>query len=291
MLKASSITMSFRYIDSHVHFWDPARLNYAWLAEVPSIQTTHTPQRLDSELGAARPERLVFVQADCDAAQSLDEVAWIEQLAEREARIGGIVAHARMDAGAETLAHLDRLAQRPLVRGVRHLIQGEKESGFCVRPEFVTGVQALASRGLSFDLCCRSHQLPDVAELVRRCPEVSFVLDHAGKPPIAGGDLRAWEHDIGTVAASPNVVCKVSGLVTEADHATWTPPQLRPVVERVRECFGPSRMLFGSDWPVVKLAGGYVRWLDVARELLSALPAPDLDAVFHGNARRVYRLS
>lgn len=283
--------MSFRYIDSHVHFWDPARLNYAWLAEVPSIQTTHTPENLASELGAPRLERLVFVQADCDAAQSLDEVAWVEQLVEREPRIGGIVAHARMDAGAETLAHLDRLAQRPLVRGVRHLIQGEKEPGFCVRAEFVAGVQALASRGLSFDLCCRAHQLPDVAELVRRCPEVSFVLDHAGKPPIAGGDLSAWERDIGIVAASPNVVCKLSGLVTEADHATWTPAQLRPVVERVCECFGPSRVMFGSDWPVVKLASSYTRWIETARSLLSALTDEERDAIFFRNVQRVYRFA
>jgi L-fuconolactonase len=282
--------MRLRYIDAHVHFWDPVRLNYPWLAEVPAIAGLHTPETLVAEAAEHSPEQIVFVQADCVPEQALAEVAWVESLARAEPRIAAIIAAARVDAGPATLAALDALAAHPHVRGVRHLIQGERMPGFCTRPEFVAGVQALAARRLSFDVCCRSHQLPDVAELVRRCPEISFILDHAGKPPIARGELEPWSRDLAALATLPNIVCKLSGLVTEADHVAWTPAQLAPFMARVLDSFGPQRVLFGGDWPVVKLAAPYRRWLDVAQAAAAALPAADQDAVFRLNARRVYRL-
>lgn len=283
--------MPLRYIDAHVHFWDPARLNYPWLAEVPAIAGRHTPETLLTEAAGHEPAQIVFVQADCVPEQAPAEVEWVESLARTEPRIAGIVAAARVDAGPATFAALDALAAHPHVRGVRHLIQGERTPGFCLRPEFVAGVQGLAARRLSFDVCCRSHQLADVAELVRRCPEVSFILDHAGKPPIARGELEPWARDLAALAARPNIVCKLSGLVTEADHGAWTPAQLAPFIARVLECFGPQRVLFGGDWPVVKLAAPYGRWLDVVQAAVAALPAADQDAIFLLNARRVYRLA
>ena len=281
--------MAASFTDSHIHFWDPGKLNYPWLAEIPSLNVRHTPGVLASE-ATARPARFVFVQAECARDRWLDEVRWVESLAVAEPRIAGIVAHAPMDAGVELPGLLAELKKHPLVRGVRHLIQGESDPEFCTRTAFVAGVQALGRDGLGFDLCCRHHQLPAVIELVRRCPQTAFILDHAGKPGIARRELDPWREQITTLAALPNVVCKFSGLVTEADPAGWTPDDLRPYAEHLLASFGSARLLFGSDWPVVKLAASYDRWLAAADSLLSSLSPAERNAIFHDNASRVYRL-
>lgn len=283
--------MDFAFIDTHVHFWDRRLLNYSWLDGLPAIAATHTPENLHAEAGTRFPEQIVFVQAGGNPSEWLDEVLWVELLARTEPRIAGIVAHAPMDRGEATLAAIAELRRHPLVRGVRHLIQGEPDPDFCTRPEYVTGVQTLGDHGLTFDICCKHHQLAAVIKLVRRCPHTNFILDHAGKPDIAAGLLDPWREHITQLAALPNVVCKLSGMITEADHAGWTMDDLRPYVAHLLTAFGPERLLFGSDWPVAKLAGSYTRWLEVAQELTSTLPSAARSAVFRDNARRVYRLT
>jgi L-fuconolactonase len=279
--------MSHTLIDSHVHFWDRQVLPYPWLAEVPAIAGRHTPVELQQEAGAALPDQMVFVEC---GAPRIDEVRWIEQLAAQEPRITAIVAKCPMNAGAETTAVITELGRHRLVRGVRHLIQDERDPRYCVSPEFVAGVRQLAPAGLSFDICCRHHQLAAVVELVGLCPDTRFVLDHFGKPGIRAGLLDPWREHIRQLAALPNVDCKLSGLITEADPAAWTPEHLRPYVDHVLATFGPSRLLFGGDWPVAKLAGAYPRWLDTARQLVSHIPPGGQAAIFGANARRVYRL-
>lgn len=280
-------------VDTHVHFWDPQRLPYAWLKELPAIDELHLPADLRAAAGGRLPRQMVFVECDVDRARAMDEVAWVESLAAGDlggASVAGIVAFAPVDRGAQTLAALDALAARPLLRGVRHLIQGQSDPGFCVRPEFVAGVRACAARGLSFDLCIKHHQLAPVVELVRACPDTSFVLNHAGKPDIKGGLLDPWRAGISALAALPNVVCKLSGLVTEADWTAWTVDVLRPYTDHLLATFGPGRLMFGGDWPVVNLAGGYGRWWEAATALLEPLAPAERAAIFAGNARRVYRL-
>jgi L-fuconolactonase len=237
------------------------------------------------------PSRIVFVQAGCARTQGLAEADWVASLAQSDSRIAGIVAQAEIDRGPLLAPTLEKLTNNPLVRGVRHLIQDEADPEFCLRPAFVTGVRALAPAGLSFDVCCRPHQLSSVGELVRRCPETRFVLDHAGKPAITRGEIDSWRAEVSALATLPNVVCKLSGLVTEANHSTWHPNDLRPWVDHLVTTFGPQRLLFGSDWPVVKLAASYRRWLDAAQDLLSALSSGERDAIFHRNATRIYRLA
>jgi L-fuconolactonase len=278
------------YVDSHVHFWDTARLGYTWLAGEPRIAGRHGPGDLRAEAGADAPDRIVFVQAECESARWLEEVEWVETLALGEPRIAAVVAHAPMDAGGATAAAISILASRPLVRGVRHLIQGEQDPGFCLRPEFLAGVRLLAGRGLTFDLCCTSGQLPSVIELVRRCPDTAFVLDHAGKPGIGRRELDPWRGHISRLALEPNVVCKLSGLVTEAGPAAWSMEDLAPYVSHLLASFGPQRLLFGSDWPVVKLAAGYARWLEGARNLVSHLDRGAVQSIFNDTARRTYRI-
>ena len=274
------------FIDSHMHFWDRALMLYTWLHEVPSIRDRHSPENLYAEAANCLPETIVFVEA---GAPWLEEVKWIEQLAAKEPRIRGIVAKIAINAGAQTSADIAELQKRPLVRGVRHHFEHDAPD-YCARPEFIAGVSELPAANLSFDICCKHPQLPAVIELVRQCPQTRFILDHAGKPGIRAGRLDPWRDHIRALATSPNIVCKLSGLVTEADHGHWTVDQLQPYVTHLLETFGPSRLLFGGDWPVAKLASSYVRWLDTARELVAHLSSAEQTAIFRDNAARVYRI-
>jgi len=284
----TSDTLTF--VDAHCHFWDGARLSYPWLADAPAIAGPHTPAELTTAAGARLPRQIVFVEADADPRQARDEVRWMDELAAREPRIAAIVAQAAVDRGADTDAALAALAGHARVRGVRHLIQGHPEPDYCLRPAFVAGVRRVGERGWTFDLCVKHAQLAACVGLVRACPGTSFVLDHAGKPDIRRGMLDPWRVHIAELARLPNVVCKLSGLVTEADPATWTPAALRPYVDHLLRCFGPERLLFGSDWPVVDLAASYGRWLDTALDFLAPLSPGERAAVLAENARRIYRL-
>ncbi|MDQ5977766.1 MAG: L-fuconolactonase [Verrucomicrobiota bacterium] len=280
--------MSPGFIDTHVHFWDRGHLPYPWLDEVPAIAGRHTPTELRAEAAGLFPEKIVFVEC---GAPWLDEVKWVEQLAAAEPRIAGIVAKCMVNEGATTVANLAELKQHPLVRGVRHLVQHEPDADFAARPEFIAGVRAVGAAGLSFDLCCFHHQLSTVVRLVQACPDTRFILDHFGKPGIRAGLLDPWRAHFAELAALPNVDCKLSGLITEADHRAWTAADLKPYVDHALATFGPGRLLFGGDWPVAKLAGAYPRWLDTAAGLVEHLPSADQDAIFRRNALRVYRLA
>jgi L-fuconolactonase len=281
------------FVDAHVHFWDRARLPYPWLAGVPAISGAHTPIELANGVGPRRPTEIVFVESAVDPAHALEEVHWVDHLAVRgphDIAIAAIVAQVAVDRGAETEAALASLHAHSRVRGVRHIIEAHPEPDYCLRPAFVHGVQRVGEHGWTFDLCLRPAQLPACLELVRACPATPFVLDHAGKPDIRRGALDPWRADLAALARLPNVVCKLSGLVTEADPATWTPDTLRPYVDHLLSCFGAERLLFGSDWPVVELAASYGRWLQTALELLEPLSAGERAAVMCDNARSFYRL-
>jgi L-fuconolactonase len=283
--------MAFAFVDAHIHFWDPALLPYPWLSGQSGIAKAHVPADFRAEVGDRMPQHLVFVQAECDRAKYLDEVAWVEGLARAEPHIGAIVAFAPMDQGQKTAMALDQLSSKALVRGIRHLIQDDADPELCRRPAYIAGVQSVGARGLCFELCLRHEQLPGAIELVRACPDTRFVLDHGGKPAVRTARLDPWRAHIGELASFPHVVCKLSGLVTEADAGAWRLENLRPYVDHLLASFGPERLLFGSDWPVVKLASSYEKWLETARALLDHLTPGDLDSVFFDNARRTYRLT
>jgi len=276
-----------KYIDAHMHFWDRSRMPYTWLHEVPSIWHRHTPENLHEEARGDLPEKIVFVEC---GAPWLDEVKYVEALAQTEPRIKAIVANIRVNEGPATSAAIAELKKHPMVRGVRHLFEHEKDLEYCARPAFLAGVRELPAAGLTFDICCKHYYLPAVIEMVRQCPETRFILDHAGKPGIKAGLLDPWREHFRALAKFPNIVCKLSGLFTEADHQHWSPDQLRPYVMHLLETFGPSRLLFGGDWPVAKLACGYLRWLEIARGFAADLPAAEQSAIFFDNAERIYRI-
>jgi len=235
----------------------------------------------------------VFVECTgtMDDSASKREVAWVSALAERNERIRGIVAHASLESGAAVYEHLAWLTARPLVRGVRRLLQAEPDAEFCLRPRFVDGVRMLAEFGLSFDACIYHHQLPGLVRLVEKCPEVQFVLDHMGKPAIREGKMDPWREHTQSLASLENVVCKISGAVTEADHDDWTCDQVLPYLEFAMEVFGPERIMFGGDWPVLRLAASYPDWIKLARRSATQMNEDDQKKMFRSNAVRVYRLS
>jgi L-fuconolactonase len=224
-------------------------------------------------------QALVYVQVDVTPAYALLEAEWAVAQP-----VAGVVAFAPLEDGGVARSYLERLvALGPRVKGVRRLIQSEPDAAFPLR--LVEGLRLLARYDLSFDICIKHHQLGRTVEMVRACPETSFILDHLGKPDVAAGLLEPWRSDISALADLPNVVCKLSGLVTEADHQRWTPTDLAPYVSHVLAAFGPERVLFGSDWPVITHAASYVRWVDTLATL-----APGQEQLWSANARRVYRL-
>jgi L-fuconolactonase len=283
--------MAGGFIDSHVHFWDTSRIPCPWLRGFPAISAPHGPAELARESAPEAPSRVVFVQAECDRAAAMDEVQWVASLAGQLPPTAAIVAFAPMDRGPATDAALQGLARMPLVRGVRHLIQDEADPAFCLSDAFIAGVRRCGELGLSFDICIRHSQLASATELARRCPGTSLVLDHGAKPDLRSGVLDPWRAQISAIAALPNVSCKLSGLVTEAGTASADPSRFAPAVAHLLAAFGPARLLFGSDWPVMKLASTYAGWLRMARNLLSHLADPAREAIFSGNAARVYRLA
>ncbi|MDW4572162.1 amidohydrolase family protein [Microbacterium sp. M3] len=280
-----------RVVDGHLHLWDPDVLTYEWLEG--RLLRSFGPDDLDLALQDA-PEAdcgFVFVQADCAPDQSIAEADWVASLASR-VPVRGIVAHAPMEDPAATEAHLAAFAERPLVVGVRRLLQSEPE-GFCLRPGFLRSAQALAAAGLSFDACVRWEQLPDVVALADALPDLGIVLDHLGKPEVGTpevadpADGTPWAESLRDLARRPNVVCKVSGLPAESP-GEWTDAQLRPFLDVALDAFGPERLLFGSDWPVSVPFG---RWLATVSDWLAdRVGEHHQRAVLAENAEAVYRL-
>ncbi len=275
-------------IDSHVHFWHPNQLRYDWLADLPAINRPFLPTDLAEQADDLQLDGVMFVQAGCAPAQALAEVDWVTELAQSSAvPILGIVADAPLEKGAGVREHLEDLKQRPFVKGIRRLIQSEP-LGFCTQPDFVRGVQMLAEFDFSFDICILHHQLGDVLELVAQCPDVRFVLDHLGKPDAKTPSFEPWQEQIGLLARHPNVHCKLSGLVTEADHKKWTREEIRPFIDHIIQSFGTARIMYGGDWPVSLLATTYRQWIEVLQWATGDFSAIDREKLFYTNVCEFY---
>ena len=279
-------------VDSHVHFWDRGRLHYEWLAGgSTALQRDFLPEDLVPELVAltrVSPAGLVFVQADCLPEQGDAEVAWVHELARSGAAVLAVVAHAPLEKGLGCEPGLERLVgTAPLVSGVRRLLQDEPP-GFVTDPSLVAGVQLLARHGLAMDLCVRQHQLGEVVDLVDRCPDVLFVLDHLGKPRMTTEDLAPWAATLTRLAERPNVRCKLSGLMSEAPPGRRTTSGLRPWLEHALSAFGPRRCMFGSDWPVLTGVASYPQWCDIVLDTLAELSEEERRWVLSGTATATY---
>ncbi len=281
---------NFPIVDTHVHLWDPEVLTYPWLNSVPSLNRAFLPDDYRKHCGPVQVEQMVFLECDLDPGQYLEEARWVSALSQNEEpRLTGIVAHAPLQKGDAVRADLEALSQVWGVKGVRRLIQSEAVD-FCVQSCFVKGVQALADFGLSCDLCIYHPQLANLIALVKQCPQVNFVLDHIGKPGIKNGLLDPWRKELKQLAEFPNVWCKMSGVVTEADHAGWKPEDLKPYIDHVMAVFGFDRVMYGGDWPVSTLATDYPTWVRVLDEALLGCSERELKQVYRETAIAFYRL-
>ncbi|MCX4579278.1 amidohydrolase family protein [Streptomyces sp. NBC_01571] len=277
-------------VDAHHHVWDLSVRDQDWITG-PGLR----PLRRDFALGDLRPEaaaagigRTVLVQTVTVA----EETPEFLDLAGRSELIAGVVGWTdltRPDV-ADELARLRELPGGRYLKGIRHQVQGEPEPEWLLRPDVRRGLAAVAAAGLVYDLVVLPHQLPGCVRAALEHPELTFVLDHLGKPPIAAGTLDPWAGHVRALAALPNTVGKLSGLVTEADLAKWTVDDLRPYAETALAAFGPGRLMFGSDWPVCTLAASYAQVVAATEELTEVLDEGERADVFGGTARRVYRL-
>lgn len=281
---------AFPIVDSHVHLYDPTYLSYSWLKRAPKIDRRHDLADFDRARGSVEVDRIVFAEVWVDPGLHLAEAAWVQGLADEDPRLCGMIAHAPVEKGAAVEEDLARLAENRILKGVRRLIEIETDQSFVLEPAFLEGLKVLGRHGLTFDVCVKHWGLVFAIELARRCPEVTFVLDHIGKPGIRHGLKEPWWSQIAELARLPNVLCKVSGVVTEADHRGWTLDQVRPYVERALECFGFERAMYGSDWPVAELTHAYPDWVAILDGILAGCSEDELRHFWRGTAIRCYRL-
>jgi len=241
------------------------------------------PADLEREQAKVRMEGSIAVQA----RQTIEESRWLLTLADHAPLIHGVVGW--VDLRSPTVAHeLEELATHPKFVGVRHVVQDEPDDDFLVKPEFVRGLRCLVPLKLRYDLLIVPRQLPAAIRLVKELPEQPFVLDHIAKPPIKSGGISPWKEQMTELAKAPNVWCKVSGMITEADHNAWRAEQMKPYLDVVFEIFGAKRLMFGSDWPVCLLAGSYEQVYRLIDDYTRTLPEADREGIFGQNAARFY---
>jgi L-fuconolactonase len=275
-------------IDAHVHLWDLTTRPQPWTEQFPALQRSFLLRDLEQELNSHGVDTAVVVQAGDTTGETLDLLA----LAVTSPRLAGVVGWADLDSrdAASAVAALRAAPGGGRLVGVRHQLQAEPDPLYLARSGVRDGLTAVAAGGLAYDVVVSPGQLALVVDTAAALPDVRFVLDHAGKPPIASGDLRAWRADLARLAALPNTAVKLSGLVTEADWARWTQAGLAPVIDHVLACFGAERTMAGSDWPVCLLAADYGTVRSTLAAALARLDAAGQAAVLGGTAARWYRI-
>jgi L-fuconolactonase len=272
-------------IDAHHHFWKYSALEYGWIEDAMKvIRRDFLPVDLKKEVDAAGFDGVITVQA----RQTLEETRWLLSMAAQNDFIKAVVGWVPLTDSFVYRA-LESLAQNPRLCAVRHVVQTEPD-GFLLQEDFNSGVSILRELDLAYDLLILERQLPEAIAFVDQHPQQVFVLDHLAKPRIKEQMLEPWRQNLQELARREHVYCKVSGLVTEADFASWDEGQLRPYFEIALESFGPSRLMFGTDWPVCLAACSYRRWYDTVGRFASALSAEERADIFGGTAERAYGL-
>lgn len=272
-------------IDAHQHFWKYDSHEYPWIDDVKAaLRRDYLPADLVREQTPLGYDGSIVVQA----RQTLEETRWLLELAENDPRIHGVVGWVDLQSSA-VREQLATFAKHPKLVGVRHVVQDEPDDNFMLRPEFLRGIAALTEFGLVYDVLIFPKQLPAAIELARRFPAQPFVLDHIAKPFIKDRIFTPWRELIRELAACPNVHCKISGMVTEADWHGWQSADFTPYLDVVLEAFGPSRLMIGSDWPVCLLAADYRKTMTLAEDYFARLTPAEQGKIFGANALDFYR--
>ena len=273
-------------IDSHQHFWNYNPVEHDWIGEpMKVIRRNFLPEHLRPEIASAGVDGVVSVQA----RQNLDETQWLLDLAGQHEFIKGVVGWIELTS-SEVGAQLEHFTAIPKFKGVRHVVQSEPDEDFLLREDFNRGVHKLKQFDLAYDILIFERHLPRTIQFVDRHADQVFVLDHIAKPRIKENLFEPWKQNIRELANRPNVYCKASGMVTEADYESWTEPELRRYFDTVLEAFGPQRLMFGSDWPVCLVACGYARWHKLVSNWTSELSASERERILGGTAIEAYKL-
>jgi L-fuconolactonase len=274
-------------IDAHQHFWQRNLFAFDWLQapDLAKINRDYLPADLVPWLARAGVQKTIFVQTQSNTAEN----DWVLKLAEEHDFIAGVVGWVDLQSEACEEQVL-KYRQHPKFVGVRHVVQDEPDDDFIVSPATLRGLAVLERHGVPFDMLFFVKHLHHAATLAKKFPQLSLVLNHLSKPPIKAQQMEPWRTHFQRAARFPNVSCKLSGMITEADWQHWQPSDLAPFVQEALQAFGPQRLLFGSDWPVCELAGNYEQVYQAARKTLGDLPPTDLAAIFGGNAQRIYGL-
>jgi len=273
-------------IDSHQHFWNYNAREYSWMKEgMGVLQRDFTPQDLASAQAEIGFDGSVAVQA----RMTLEETRWLLELAAEHKTIRGVVGYVDLrspDAGDQ----IDEFKDNPKCVGMRHVVHDEPDDDFMLRGDFLSGLQELSRRGLTYDLLLFEKHLPVAVEVVSKFPDLRFVVDHISKPLIRDGVVSPWDDNIRDLARLDNVSCKLSGMVTEADWDSWTPDDLEPYLNVVLEAFGPDRLMIGSDWPVCLVAGSYGSVMNLVVDFIERLSSDEQARILGGTCSEVYGL-
>ncbi|AHW60563.1 L-fuconolactonase [Draconibacterium orientale] len=273
-------------IDTHHHLWNYNPVEFDWIDdEMAAIRKSFLPADLQATLVNTGVEGVVTVQA----RQSLEETDWLLKLASENDFMKGVVGWVPL-ADENIQQILEGCKSNPWLKGVRHVVQGEPDPEFILGKDFNKGISLLKNYNLVYDILIFEQQLTNTIRFVDQHPGQQFVVDHIAKPKIKINELAPWAKNIKELAKRENVSCKISGMVTEADYKLWTEEQLNPYFETVLEAFGPSRLLFGSDWPVCLVATNYSNWLDIVKKTISKFTKEEQDLILYKNAQRIYNI-
>jgi L-fuconolactonase len=287
---------NFPIVDTHLHIWDPARLDYAWIKGNPLFDRPYHVEDYARDLGDVEVEAMVFLEcyADFDAAggQYLEEVAFVEEEAKRDPRLLAIVPMAPLEKGSGAEPILAEMAEKhPMVRGIRRIVEFDKDPRALTLSEgFIEGVNLLGRFGMHFEINVNHTQMDIVRAFVKRIPDVPMILDHCGKPGIAEGAIEQYRADVKELARHPNLWIKLSDLPVEADHQRWTEDDLAPFIDATIESFGVDRTIYAGDYPVCLQATTLPRWVEVLDRALAGLSEADLRKIYRDNANAFYRL-
>ncbi len=273
-------------IDTHHHFWNYNPVDFDWINdEMKVIRKDFLPATLQKTISETEVEGVVTVQS----RQKTEETEWLLQLASENSFMKGVVGWVPL-ASENIQRILEKYASNSLLKGVRHVVQGEPDPEFILKKSFNRGISLLKNFSLVYEILIYEHQLPNTIKFVDQHPNHMFVLDHIAKPKIKNNELQPWLKNIQELAKRENVCCKISGLVTEADFRFWTEEQLHPYFNAVIETFGPSRLMFGSDWPVCLVATSYSNWIDTVKRAISSLSNNEQEMILFKNAQKIYRI-
>jgi L-fuconolactonase len=273
-------------IDSHHHFWNYDPVEYDWIDDsMKVIHRNFLPENLAQTIQEAGIDGVVSVQA----RQLVEETDWLIRMAHQNPFMKGVVGWVPL-VQDDIEFYLEKYSGEKILKGVRHVVQGESDPEFILRNDFNRGISLLKKYSLVYDILVVERQLPNTIKFVDQHPDQPFVLDHVAKPLIGRNELSPWKENIQELAKRENVSCKISGMVTEASFSSWTPEQLQPYFDVILEAFGPDRLLFGSDWPVCLVATTYKNWAGLVRKNISAFSETEQAKIMGGNASKIYDL-